>query len=195
MMYSKHNWLIEIKNINFTKLWLRIKLTFNIPKKELKLSADDKYEIRKHNARTTPFSYTEKSAYMRSKEWQTMHKIWLHEKGYRCQMFPFLFLGQHKPKGGWYNNAVNGKYAIHHVDKNAYKNLGKERLDKEVIVLSKFAHDFVYHYLLSLGARKVRDQKSINSFANPLQVLMNYWCFLNKWVKITVLGLLFYCLI
>jgi hypothetical protein len=96
-----------------------------------------------------------------------------------------LFLGQHKPKGGWYDNAVNGRYAVHHISTNAYRNLGMEAIDRDVIVLSKFAHKWVYHYLLSFGQIRVRDQKLIK-FPNPLQMAMNLWCKLNKWVKAIV---------
>lgn len=176
---------LYLKNINYNKLWLTIKLICYIPKSALKLNADEQYEVRKHRQRRKPFSFEEKSGYMISKEWQTMQKVWLHKKGHRCQMLPFLYLGQHKPKGGWYNNAVNGKYAVHHVSSNAYRNLGMEVLDKDVIVLSKFAHKWIYHYLLSFGKKRVRDQFFFK-FANPLQLGMNYWCFLNKWWKLII---------
>ena len=179
------------KSINYTKLWLSIKLTFYIPKCELKLNCEEEFEIKKHKQRQKPFSFEEKSSYMISKEWQTMHKVWLHDKSYRCQMFPFLFLGQHKPKGGWYNNAINGKYAVHHVNNKAYRNLGMEVLDKDVIVLSKFAHKWIYHYLLSFGKKRAGEQKIVK-FANPLQLAMNYWCFLNKWIKLIIIVIIIY---
>jgi hypothetical protein len=114
-----------------------------------------------------------------------MQKVWLHEKGYRCQMFPFLVLGSHKPKGGWWNDAFYGKYAVHHMDRNAYENLGLEKSGDNVLVLSKFAHDWVFHWLLSFGARKAGDQKMLK-FANPVQRIANKWCLVNVRMKIIV---------
>jgi hypothetical protein len=161
----------------------RVKLFFYIPKQDFKLNNTDQWNIIKRKERRSPLPFNQKALYMKSQEWQTMQKIWLYKKKYRCQMFPFLVLGQHKPKKGWWNDAYYGKYAIHHINTKAYKNLGLEELDRDVIVLSKFAHKWVYHYLLSFGKRKVSDQKLVK-FANPLQKIMNYWCFLNKWMKL-----------
>jgi hypothetical protein len=120
-----------------------------------------------------------------------MQKVWLYDKGYRCQMFPFLVLGQHKLKKSWWNDSFYGKFAVHHVTKKAYENLGNEKLDNDVIVLSKFAHKWIYHYLLSFGKKKAGDQKFIK-FANPLQITMNYWCFLNNWLKLLLFLLAIY---
>jgi hypothetical protein len=177
--------------MNLNRLLLVIKLIFFIPNRGLKLNNYERINILQRQARRTSFAYHQKGSYMKSQEWKTMQKVWLHEKGYRCQMFPFLVLGQHKPKKGWWNNAIYGKFAIHHMNRNAYQHLGMEKIDKDIIVLSKFAHEWVYHYLLSFGKRKVGDQKSLK-FPNPLQRAMNYWCLLNKWIKLLSLALLFY---
>ena len=61
---------LYLKNINYNKLWLTIKLICYIPKSALKLNADEQYEVRKHRQRRKPFSFEEKSGYMISKEWQ-----------------------------------------------------------------------------------------------------------------------------
>ena len=163
--------------MKINKILFRLKCVFYV-KKDIHLSTNEKYSLITRKRRLRPIPYSEKSKYMNSSEWQTMGKIWLHEKGYRCQMFPFIILGQHKPKGKWWNESFHGKYAIHHISKNSYENLGKEELDKDVIVLSKFAHEWVYHYILSFGARKVRDQKLLK-FPNILQVIANWWCSLS----------------
>ena len=191
-MFVSFNKIINLKKIK--KFFFAIKLVFYIPKKVLKLKYDEKIELRKHLSRKQALGYLEKRIYMISSEWKTMQKIWLHEKGYRCQMFPFIFLGQHKPSNSWYDMAINGRFAIHHMNKNAYKNLGKEVLDRDVLVLSRFAHDFIFHKILSFGARKVADQKSINNFPNPLQIIANKWCLLNNWLKLGLLILIYLCL-
>jgi hypothetical protein len=180
--------------MDLNRLLLILKLIFFIRNKELKLNNSERMNILQRQARRTSFAYHQKGSYMKSQEWKTMQKVWLHEKGYRCQMFPFLVLGNHKPKKGWWNNSFYGKYAIHHTTKKAYKNLGLEILDRDVIVLSKFAHKWIYHYLLSFGKKKAGDQKIIK-FANPLQVIMNYWCFLNKWLKLLLFLLVIYFII
>jgi hypothetical protein len=179
--------------MNLKKIVLHLKLTFFVPKKELNINNNEMFLIRERSNRKFAIPYISKNIYMKSKEWQLMQKIWLYEKGYRCQMFPFLVLGQHKTKKSWWHNGVYGKYAVHHIDKKAYEQLGMEQLDKNVIVLSKFAHKWVYHYLLSFGKRKVSDQKLVK-FANPLQKIMNYWCFLNKWMKLILALIIIYIL-
>ena len=131
-----------------------LKLMLLGSKKKLKLNDNEKYILYKRERRIQSFEFTEKQAYMNSKEWNLMKKIWLHESGYRCQMFPFIVLGQH---GSW-NKSYYGNFAVHHTTLNSYKNLGKEVLNKDVVVLSKFAHDIIFHYLCSFGSRKVRDQ-------------------------------------
>jgi len=172
--------------IDIKKIFFNIKLIFYVPKKTLIIKDTEKSDLYSREKRIMPISYIHKGNYMRSKEWHTMQKIWLNEKGYRCQMFPFLVLGQHKPKGTWWNNSFYGKYAIHHTSRKAYENLGMEKLNTDVIVLSNFAHKWIYHYLLSFGNKKAGNQKLLK-FPNPLQVLMNYWCFLNNWIKLLII--------
>lgn len=180
--------------MKFKRIIFQIKLIFFIKKRNLSFSDTERYSLLERKNRIQPISFRKKNLYMKSAEWQTMQKLWLHNKGYRCQMFPFLVLGQHKPKRGWWNDSLYGKFAVHHIDKNAYEQLGMEQLDKNVIVLSKFAHNWVYHYLLSFGKRKVSDQKLVK-FANPLQKIMNYWCFLNKWIKLILALIIIYILL
>ena len=161
---------------------LFVNAQFSTSRKHLKLNSVDEYEILLRSSRRIPISFKDKNRYMKSREWKVMQKIWLHKSGYRCQMFPFILLGQHSGRGGW-SNSYYGKYAIHHMNKSSYENLGLEELNKDVIVLSKFAHSFVYHFLLSFGKRRAGDQK-ILPFANPFQKLMNHWCTQSNLTKI-----------
>ena len=59
-------------------------------KKELKLNDNQKYILYQRDRRIKSFDFTEKQSYMNSKEWNLMQKIWLHEAGHRCQMFPIV---------------------------------------------------------------------------------------------------------
>ncbi|WP_157962180.1 hypothetical protein [Winogradskyella aurantiaca] len=170
--------------MNVHRLLLATKLVFQLPKKPLSFNYEEKLIMMKREKRLTPFTYEQKTNYMLSNEWKLMQKIWLYQKGYRCQMFPFLVLGRHNIRGSHKN--FYGPYAIHHVNRTAYKKLGMENLNTDVVVLSKFAHEFIYHYILSFGAKKVRDQKFV-PFPNPLQVLANYWCFANSFLKLAIL--------
>lgn len=150
--------------------------------KELRLSKKEQYLLFKREQRVTPIPFIEKQSYMISDEWKLMQKIWMHEIGYKCQMFPFIILGKH---GAW-ANSYYGKFAIHHTTRKAYKNLGMEVLNKDVIVLSKFAHESVFHFICSFGKKKVRDQKLFR-FPNFLQVACNLWCKLNEMFKLVFL--------
>ena len=161
-----------------------IKLLLTLRHKKASLKPEDSSNLRTHKYRNQSFTYEEKARYMASSEWKTMQKVWLHSAGYRCQMFPFIVLGQHAAKkGGWRKYKYYGKYAIHHINKQAYENLGREDLNKDVIVLSKFAHDWVFHFLLSFGKRSVAEQKS---FPNILQLAGNAWCLLALPVQLSI---------
>jgi hypothetical protein len=74
---------------------------------------------------------------------------------------------------------VNGRYypyAIHHKDREAYQNIGSEELGEHILVLSRFAHKWVFHWLLSGGKRRVREQ---NVFPNFWQSIANGICVIN----------------
>jgi len=73
-------------------------------------------------------------SYIKSRDWYSKHSDWLKSVGYGCTMFPWIKIGQ------------GNKYACHHMN---YKNLGNERLRRDVVPLSPFAHKFVIHGILS----------------------------------------------
>lgn len=115
--------------------------------------------------------------YIKSPSWQDRHKYWLRRTGHRCQLFPWV-------KVGW----VDGKYypyAIHHLHMNAYKRRRKEVWNRDVIVVSKFAHNRIFHWLLSAGKTRVGDGRKTNhnpkskyqkAFPNIFQRLANWYC-------------------
>ncbi|MCS7076725.1 MAG: hypothetical protein NZ455_08455 [Bacteroidia bacterium] len=150
----------------------------------IKLSTEDKKLLEQRKLRKRPLTRAEKDAYMNSAEWRLMQRIWLARAGYRCQMFPWKKIGK----------TVNGKYRgyeIHHLHKKAYRRLGKERYKRDVVVLSTFAHQWVYHRILSLGKTTVQKQKK---FPNLAQQIMNIWCILPyfvKWIWIIVSMVIF----
>jgi hypothetical protein len=104
-------------------------------------------------------------AYISSTLWRNRHPQWLKRTNNRCQLIPFVRVG-----------TVRGKYhgyAIHHLHKEAYKRQGQELWNRDVVVLCPFAHEFIFHWLLSAGKRRVRYQKN---FPNTAQRVMNWWC-------------------
>lgn len=154
--------------------------------RQVKLSKDDIKILEQRKLRKKPLTRAEKDAYMNSNEWRLMQRIWLARAGYRCQMFPWKKIGK----------TVRGKYRgyeIHHLHKKAYRRLGKERYKRDVVVLSTFAHQWVYHRILSFGKTTVAKQKN---FPNLLQRIVNLWCILPypiKWIWIFfVLFILFF---
>ncbi|MDW8302292.1 MAG: hypothetical protein RML38_07480, partial [Bacteroidia bacterium] len=165
------------KNIFFLPL-MRIIHGVLVPR-SVRLTKEEIKLLEQRKLRKKPLSRAEKDAYMNSPEWRLMQKIWLARAGYRCQMFPWKKIGK----------TVNGKYKgyeIHHLHKKAYKRLGKERYKRDVVVLSTFAHQWVYHRILSFGKTTVQKQKN---FPNLLQRIMNMWCILPypiKWLWIIV---------
>jgi hypothetical protein len=109
--------------------------------------------------------------YIVSQEWRSHHPKWLKAVGYRCTLFPWIRIGKGKP------------YAIHHLH---YRNLGHERLGRDVLPLSKFAHEKVVHGLLSnwKSAGKQR------SYPNLSQQMMHEWMRQRCWFKqLLLLGL------
>jgi hypothetical protein len=102
-------------------------------------------------------------------------------------LFPWLRVGK-----------VGGKhhtYSIHHRHRSAYERLGYEAWHRDVLVLSRFAHECIFHWLLSGGKRRVHHQKS---FPNALQRLVNWWCRLVGvllWLPPLVSGAALSCLL
>lgn len=147
-----------------------------VPRK-VKLSREDIKILEQRKLRKKPLSRAEKDVYMNSEEWRLMQRIWLARAGYRCQMFPWKKIGK----------TVRGKYRgyeIHHLHKKAYRRLGKERYKRDVVVLSRFAHQWVYHRIMSFGKTTVAKQKN---FPNFFQRITNFWCILPypiKWLWI-----------
>lgn len=154
-----------------------------VPNK-VRLSKEDKKLLEQRKLRKKPLTRADKDAYMNSAEWRLMQRIWLARAGYKCQMFPWKKIGR----------SVRGKYKgyeIHHLHRKAYRRLGKERYKRDVIVLSTFAHQWVYHRIFSFGKTTVAKQKS---FPNVFQRIMNFWCILPnvfKWIWIAFTALLF----
>ena len=72
--------------------------------------------------------------YITSDNWYSKHLAWLKAVGYRCTMLPWIRIGKGR------------RYAIHHMN---YKNLSNERLGRDVVPLSPFAHNFVIHGVLT----------------------------------------------
>jgi hypothetical protein len=113
--------------------------------------------------------------YLKSNMWRSRHAIWLRRTNYRCQLFPWLRVGK-KIRGRYY------PYAMHHMHINAYRRQGGESWNRDVIVLSPYAHDFVFHWLLSGGKRKIRHQKDFPNLAQRSAVggsaslSLNWWC-------------------
>jgi len=106
--------------------------------------------------------------HINSLEWKAKHPTWLKQANNRCMLFPWIRVGY-----------VDGRYypyAIHHKDKKAYQNIGSEELGRHVLVLSRFAHKWVFHWLLSGGKRRVREQKV---FPNFWQSMANEVCAVN----------------
>lgn len=103
--------------------------------------------------------------YIISKEWRQKHKAWLVRSHYRCSMFPWLSLKK--------------AYNIHHMN---YRNLGQEKLYRDVIPLSKFAHSFVIHGILSGFKRPSQQTK----YPNKAQQIAHAWCCVPVWVRFSV---------
>lgn len=64
--------------------------------------------------------------YIQSKQWYSKHPAWLKAVGYRCSMFPWIKIGKGR------------KYRIHHLH---YRNLGSERLRRDVVPLCPLAKE------------------------------------------------------
>ena len=102
--------------------------------------------------------------YITSPEWRSHHPRWLKSVQYRCTFLPWLRIGDGKP------------YAIHHLH---YRNLGNERLIRDVLPVSKFAHEFIIHGLLS-GGKAAGQQRR---YPNLAQKLVHAWMRLGLLLK------------
>lgn len=60
-----------------------------------------------------------------------------------------------------------------------YKNLGDEKLGRDIVPLSPFAHDFIIHGILA-GFKSAGQQRNYPNFA---QRLAHFWCVQRLWVK------------
>jgi len=109
-------------------------------------------------------TYVDYSVYIKSDNWYSKHPNWLSAVGNHCTMFPWVRID-------------NGhRYAIHHMH---YRNLGKERLGRDVVPLCPFAHDYVIHGILA-GFKTAGKQRNYPNFA---QRLVHFWCIQRRWFK------------
>lgn len=79
-------------------------------------------------------------------------------------MFPWIRIGK------------GHRYAVHHMH---YRNLGNERLGRDVVPLCPFAHDFVIHGVLA-GFKSAGKQRS---YPNLAQKALHFWCVQRRWFK------------
>jgi len=106
--------------------------------------------------------------HIKSNDWYAKHPVWLKAVVYRCSMFPWIKIGRGR------------KYRIHHLH---YRNLGNERLRRDVVPLCPFAHDFIIHGMLS-GFRSAGKQKR---YPNLGQRIVHLWCVQRLWIKVFLL--------
>ena len=111
---------------------------------------------------TKPFVHYK--TYITSDDWYSKHPAWLKAVGYRCTMFPWIRIGK-------------GLHAMHHMN---YKNLGHERLGRDVVPLSPFAHNFVIHGVLA----QFKSAGKQGNYPNLLQRTVHFWCNQRLWVKL-----------
>ena len=83
-------------------------------------------------------------------------------------MFPWIRIGK------------GHRYVVHHMN---YKNLGYERLGRDVVPLSPFAHNFVIHGVLA-GFKSAGKQ---GNYPNILQRTVHFWCNQRLWFKVLLL--------
>lgn len=90
-------------------------------------------------------------------------------------MFPWIKIGRHKSK--WHSCHLHHT----HWGAYAYELRYKEKINRDVVVLSRFAHYEVMHNLLCGGRKRVRQQKV---FPNQFQEMANQWCYLPRFLKL-----------
>jgi hypothetical protein len=104
------------------------------------------------------------NSYIHSDAWRSHHPAWLKAAGYRCTVFPWIRISRGHP------------YAIHHLN---YRNLGSEKLGRDVLPISKFAHQWIIHGLLS----RFKSPGEQRGYPNLAQRLLHYWMNHRLWVK------------
>jgi len=109
-------------------------------------------------------AYVDYYSYIKSNEWFSKHQAWLSAVGDRCTMFPWVRVGS------------GHQYAIHHMN---YKNLGDEKLGRDVVPLCRFAHEYIIHGILS-GFKSAGKQQN---YPNLPQRLVHFWCVQRRWFK------------
>lgn len=102
--------------------------------------------------------------YISSQQWYAKHPHWLKAVGYQCSLFPWVKIGKGK------------SYRIHHLN---YRNLGNERLRRDVVPLCPFAHDFIIHGILA-GFKPAGKQRD---YPNCAQKIIHLWCAQRLWLK------------
>lgn len=115
-------------------------------------------------SKSTKRAYVDYHSYIKSQNWYSKHRPWLSAVGDRCTMFPWIRVG-----GGH-------RYAIHHMN---YKNLGDEKLGRDVVPLCPFAHEYIIHGILS-GFKSAGKQRN---YPNLAQRLVHSWCVQRRWFK------------
>lgn len=115
-------------------------------------------------SKRTKRAYVDYHTYIKSNSWYSKHRPWLSNVDNHCTMFPWVQVG-------------NGhRYVIHHMN---YKNLGDEKLGRDVVPLCPFAHDYVIHGVLS-GFKSAGKQRN---YPNLAQRLVHFWCVQRRWFK------------
>lgn len=112
------------------------------------------------------------SSYINSQEWRSKHPLWLKQAHHTCSLLPWLYIGKVKGKHHAYN--------MHHMH---YRNLGREQIWIDVVPLSKFAHDWIIHGILS-GFKRPSQQRH---YPNTAQRVAHAWCRLPLLLKWTVI--------
>ncbi len=72
-------------------------------------------------SKQTKRAYIDYQSYIKSDNWYSKHRTWLSAVGGHCTMFPWLRVG-----------GKGHRYTIHHMN---YKNLGDEKLGRDVVPL------------------------------------------------------------
>lgn len=124
----------------------------------------DRFITLKKSVRCNHINYNN---YIKSRTWYGKHPQWLKIVNYRCTMFPWVRIGKGK------------HYAIHHMH---YKNLGNERLGRDVVPLCTFAHNFIIHGILS-GFKSAGKQ---HGYPNLVQRFVHFWCVQRLWFKLVI---------
>ena len=115
-------------------------------------------------SKQTKRAYINYYSYIKSDNWYSKHRTWLDAVGDYCTMLPWVRIGK------------GHRYAIHHMN---YKNLGDEKLGRDVVPLCPFAHDYIIHGFLA-GFKAAGKQRN---YPNLAQRLIHFWCVQRRWFK------------